>query len=681
MNATIKLFLEKIGTPVETVVLFCASLLKADGTPGIIVILLLAALIALILVGARRMRAQAVLLDRFGSRIAALSAEDIAQGGIEQIGSDLRKIAAGASGETLREAWDEFGETLIVDDRVDPPVMRNTVRPSAFFNIEDLGYGPGFLRIMPGMFVSIGLALTFLGLIAALHEMADRQITSATMQDLLKIASAKFIMSLTGLVCSIILTIQMRRGMGRTEASLHRLVRLLEERLAFASLEQIALEQLKAQIEAKEANRKLGFELVAELGRPLREEVPLAITTSITEAMQPILEKVASQGTSSVSNMAADLSQQVSSGVERALTVASERIAQAGDRIAQLAQRMDESSGRMGAEMDQAVVRVAQAVDDLRAAMSATAQSANGAFTQGAETLLSVMNGTLEGIRENTGTGARAMSEAAADIRAAATSMREEMEGAARSGAEAAQVRMQQAGAAAGDAIDGAGRAVLDAFSAASGKIAALTDEMFAKAGTELLSPISSAAEQLDALVKTLEESAAMSRSMAESLRAGAQAGSDAAGKFRAAAEDLVAATGPVQATTERIEGAVRTLSDSTASVATSVTRSAETTARSAAQTLEAARETLGAQQRAIENALAGVEELVRRMQGQGDQLDTIDDKLGRAFELYATQTEGAMQSIRSHVVEMSNGLNTALDTLRAIVDQLQEFQPQQGRR
>jgi hypothetical protein len=97
--------------------------------------------------------------------------------------------------------------------------VRNTVRPSVFFNIEDLGYGPGFLRILPGMFVSIGLALTFLGLIAALHQMSDGQITSATMQDLLKIASAKFIMSLTGLVCSIVLTIQLRISMGGVEAA------------------------------------------------------------------------------------------------------------------------------------------------------------------------------------------------------------------------------------------------------------------------------------------------------------------------------------------------------------------------------------------------------------------------------------------------------------------------------
>lgn len=79
--------------------------------------------------------------------------------------------------------------------------------------------------------------------------------------------------------------------------------------------------------------------------------------------------------------------------------------------------------------------------------------------------------------------------------------------------------------------------------------------------------------------------------------------------------------------------------------------------------------------------ALQGVESLVRRMQGQGERLDTLDEKLGRAFELYANQTEGAMQSIRAHVVDMSKGLNTALATLQTIVDQLQEFQPQQGRR
>lgn len=680
MSSVADPLLDHLGKPVETAVLFVAGLLRSEGTPGIVVIVLTATMVVFLVAGIWRMRRQAVLLRGFADALGKVPVEDIAQGGLERVGPELAKIAEGHPGATLREAWDEFSETLIIDDRAEPPVVRNTARPSVFFNIEDLGYGPGFLRILPGMFVSVGLALTFLGLIAALHQMSDGQITSATMQDLLKIASAKFIMSLTGLVCSIVLTIQLRISMSGVEAALHRLVRLLEERLSFASLEQIALEQLRAQSKAEEANRKLGWELVAELGRPLREELPLAISTSISEAMQPILDKVSAQGTSSVSTMAQDLSQQVSNGVERALTVASDRIAQAGDRIAQLAERMDQSSGRMGAEMDQAVMRVAQAVDELRGAMSATAQSTSGAFTQGAEQLLSVMNATLEGIRQNTGEGARAMSEAAADMRSAASSMREEMEGAARSGAEAAQARMQAAGVEAGAAIDGASRSVLEAFVSASGKITSLTDEMFAKAGSELLSPISNAAEQLDALVGALEESATNARQTAESLRAGALAGAEAAGTFRGASADLVAAAGPVRATTERIEGAIRTLSDSTAQVAGTVTRSAEATATSARQTLEAARETLGAQQRAIEAALQGVESLVRRMQGQGERLDTLDEKLGRAFELYASQTEGAMQSIRSHVVEMSKGLNTALATLQTIVDQLQEFQPQQRR-
>lgn len=680
MSALFDFPLSYIGVPVETGVLFSAGLLKNEGTPGLVVLGLLIALGVVLWLAISRLKHQAAALDALARDVNALSPEDAAARGFEGIGSKLRDRAKGMAAKALCEAWDEFGETLIVDERNASGVLRNTVRPSAFFNVEDLGYGPGSFRIVPGLFVSIGLALTFLGLIAALHQMADRQITAETMQDLLKIASAKFIMSLTGLVCSIILTLVLRRYMGGVEKALHRLVRGLEKQLSFASLEQIAMDQLKVQQAAEEVNRKIAFDMVAELSRPLREELPVTISSSIASAMQPMFDKMSSQGMSSMSTMATELSQQVSGSVERALTVASERIAQAGDRIGQLADRMDQSSGRMGSQMDQAVLGMTQAVDDLRGAMRATAMTASNAFTQGTEQLLSVMTTTLEGIRENTAAGAQAMSQAAADMRVAASSMREEMEGAARSGAEAAQARMQAAGEAAGQAIDGAGRSVIEAFATASGKIATLSDEVLSKAGSELLAPIADAAGKLDALAGALENGTASARQTAESLRAGALAGAEAAGNFRGAATDLVAAAGPVRATTERIEGAIRMLSDSTAQVAQTLSRSAETAMVSTRQTLEAARETLGGQQRAIEAALQGVEALVRRMQGQGERLDTLDEKLGRAFELYASQTDAAMQSIRSHVVDMSNGLNTALDTLRTIVDQLQEFQPQQGR-
>ena len=336
--------------------------------PGLVVLGLLIAIGVVLLLAVSRLKHQAALLDKLAKDVNVLPPEGVADGAHERIGSDLRERARGTASESLCEAWDEFGETLIVDERNASRVLRNTVRSSAFFNVEDLGYGPGSFRIAPGLFVSIGLALTFLGLIAALHQMADRQITAETMQDLLKIASAKFIMSLAGLFCSILFTLVLRRYMGRVEKALHRLVRGLEKQLSFASLEQIAMDQLKVQQAAEEVNRKIAFDMVAELSRPLREELPVTISSSIASAMQPMFDKMSSQGMSSMSSKATELTQQVSGSVGRALTVASERIAQAGDRIGQLADRMDQSSGRMGSQMDQAVLGMTQAVDDLRGA-------------------------------------------------------------------------------------------------------------------------------------------------------------------------------------------------------------------------------------------------------------------------------------------------------------------------
>lgn len=667
------------GTQVRDLVLFFASLLRDEGAPGIVVVFLVLAAILVWGLARHSFSRRTKAISRFRNKISALADQSLVQGR-DEITHWLDQGAKTEATASLAEAWDEFDETLLVDERHDPPVLRNSVRPSVFFNVEDLHFGAGFYRIVPGLFVSIGLALTFLGLIAALQQMSGDKIDDAAMASLLRIASAKFIMSLTGLVCSILLTVALRNMTGRLDEELHKLCRSLERRMEFASLERIGLEQLKAMEEDREHHRRLTAELIAEIGGPLKTELPQAISTSISSAMQPILDKVSQQGTDSISSMAADLSQQVTSGVGGALAQASEHLALAGDKISQLADRMDQSSGRMGSEMETIVARVAQSVDDLRAAMSTTATATSGAFTQGADQLLAAMNQTLESIRDNTGEGARAISSAAADMRDAAGAMRSEMENAARSGADAAKAKMEQAGGEAGEAISSAGRSMLEAFGKAGADIAAMTTALSSKAGADLIAPIGVISDQLDDMVNALSGSADEMRRLIDSVRDGARAGADAAGTFRGASDALVAAAAPVRATSERIEGALRQMADGTRDAVTTVTQSAKLTAESAAQTLSAARETIKAERQGVETALAAVSTMLERLRGQGDRMDTIDEKLGRAFDLYTSQTEQAMQSVRSHVQTMAGELNSALSTLQTILDGLQEFQPQQGR-
>jgi len=671
-----------VGVSVRDGVLYLAALLKQEAAPGIVtlclVVLLLFCVASYGFTVLRRRRAIRWL------RAEIEKSSDGAEFGrsVDDISAALVKHATSHPQKQVRDAWEEYRETFVLHEEDGNEVLRNGVRPSNFFNPDDLGFSPGFWRTWPSLFVTIGLFLTFLGLISALNSMdlaADK--VSASLRDLLTIASAKFIMSLTGLFCSIVFTVALRIGIGRIDDEIHGLCRAIEKRLTFISLEGLAVEQLRAAREQREHLRGLAFELVAEFGRPLRDELPAAISTSISTAMAPLFQQVGQIGADGMGNIVKDLSSQLSNDIGRALSTASDRLAQAGDRIGALADRMDQSSGRMGVEMDAAVTRLAQAVDDLRGAMGTTAETASGALTKGAEQLLSVMNQTLEGIRENTGEGARAMSSASAELRAAAEAFRGELERAASEGAEAARARMQSASADAETAIGVASRGVLDAFGRTSLEITKASETLADKATRDLLAPLERLSEQFAGLVAGIQEGSQGMRRLSDGIRAGSEATELAATSLRSASKDLVEAAAPIRSVNERVEFSVRQLTESTQRVATVVTQSAETTAKSAADTLAMAREALGGQGRSIEAALASVSAVLDQLRDQAGRFDELDEKLGKAFEVYADKVAASISTLFEHVKSMRSALEPALDTMQAIVEQAEQFAPEARRR
>jgi hypothetical protein len=670
-----------VGILIRNGVLFIASLLKAPAAPGLATLILLIALVCVAVIYSRKMASRLAAINWLRRLIAEA---DERQSFAEAIAGLDHKVAAQANNdarEHVAAAWMEYRETLVAHDEEGVVTLRNSVRPSIFFNPEDLHFGPGGWRTVPGLFVSIGLFLTFLGLISALSSMdltADKVQTS--LRDLLTIASAKFIMSLTGLFCSIVFTIVLRSGMSRIEHAVHKLCVAVESRLTFISLEDLAVEQLRATREQRDYFRTIGMELVAELGRPLREELPLAISNSITSAIAPLIQQVGQAGADGMDEMVKGLSARFSDDVGRALGKASESLIQAGDRIAALSDRMDQSSGRAGTEIDAAVVRLTQAVDDLRNAMGATAQTTSGAFTLGAEQLLAAMNQTLEGIRNNTGEGARALSAAAAEMREAAQGFRTEIELASREGRDAVRQQMAAEGANAAGAIGLAGATVLEAFDRTSKEISDRADQFAEKAGRELIAPLGEIGQRLSALSAAVSEGATGMRRLSDGVRTGAEASEKAASNFRSSSQDLVAAVAPIRAANERIETAVARLAESTTSAAKAVISSSESTAKSAAQTLAAAQEILGGQARAIETSLNSVSAMLDRMKGQGERLDDIDEKLGKAFDDYTTRVAAAVESLFGHVRKMQEELAPALDTLRAIVEQAEQFKPESRR-
>lgn len=583
------------------------------------------------------------------------------------------------------EAWDEFNETIVVDDIDDgPPKLRNSIRPASFLNVEDLGFGSGFFRIMPNTLVSSGLFLTFLGLVAALHQFSQSMDSGGAgmdqaMGNFMQIASAKFVMSLVGLLCSIAFTILLRIMQNRLDHALSRLCIGIERRLVFVSLEDIGFRQLRAATEQREHLREIGYGMVAELQKPL-DALPEKITGAIAERMDPIFDRVSSMGTSSMEGMVGDLSQQLSHSVGNALTRASESLGEATDRIGAMVDRMGETNTQAGDGLRDALDQMARAMSDMRAEVAASGRTASEAMTEGADRLLSVMNETLQGIRDNTGEGATAMRTAAEEMRTAAEGFREALYSASEESAKAAQDRMAQSSAEAGQAIQGAGQSLLESFNQTSADIAKLGAEMGGVIGEELLSRLEAVSTQLETMADAVQRGASGAQTAAQGLNSGADAIQGASEGFRSASQTLSSAAEPIRASQERIETTLRRVGDLVETVSETLMQNSASVAENAAHVLDGAQTALGNEREGIRRSLEATRAAMAQLSEEAEKLDQIDQMLGRALTQYSEQLEAALGTAQDHVGEMRDTLAPGLDTLKSVVEQAEQFLPAQRR-
>lgn len=677
--------LSNVGTAVSHLIFWASSFLTQEQAPGLvslgIMISLLVAIAAVFFSARRKLSA----LNWLGSQVQKAKDEGGFAASVNGISREARRFRNRRGFVPVVAAWDEFRETLIEDDAASPTVLRNSVRPSSFFNLEDLHFGPGFSRYMPGLFVTIGLLLTFLGLISALQQItglsdASPEEMRASLDRLLAAASAKFIMSLTGLFASIIFTIVLRLLAGRIESQIHRLCAALENRLSFISLEAVAMEQLEIARGQKDSFQKIGTALVADLGRSLQKEIPDSISNSISTAMAPLLDKVGKAGADGVGQIVTDLSSQFSEDVGRALSDASAQLSAAGEKIASLSDRMDLSSGQMGQEMEASVSKLAQAAEDLSARLTSAAETTDGKLNEGAEKLLAIMNQTLEGIRRNTAEGADALKEAAADMRASAGSFREELDAAAASGSEAVRSRMEMAGVEVEGTISAAGRGMAELVSSSGQDLLAASGEFREKIKADLVEPITQVVDQLDMMADRLRDGSGQIATAAGHIKSGGETTRSAAETLTIASRDLQAAAGPVRSSVERIEIATNGLAKSTAEAADTVSKSSREIAENAARVLDAAKAALSAEQQLIETSLTKLGDALDHMERQREQIDDMDDKLGAAFNQFASHVRTSLDTFSEHVRKMNGELSPALDTMREIVDQAEKFRPEQRR-
>ena len=375
------------GETIVDLILWMASILRSKSAPG---------WVALLIFGAWVLTAYKYHLNsrQFRNAVAAAKAffpvssdEKISEARLISIDQKFKgsEASSGVDGR-LATAWGEFRETT-VDPTEDSEVLHNTVRPSYFFNIVDLGEDSGWWRSTPALFISIGLLLTFLGLVAALDQTGQvldsssvgTESATAGLTTLLQVASAKFIMSLTGLLCSILLTVQMRRTEKKKNADLHSLCSKIEDGCAFLSEQAILHEMTNLAKEQVVQLQTFNTELVAQVARPLKEELPNAIRNAIELAMAPAMEGFSRDAGRSIESMTGTVSEQITGGVQSAVEEMSKTVGVASNTFESIAERLNHSSAEVTRNFSVASDTM---VSDITAATSSMRESLQEPLTE-----------------------------------------------------------------------------------------------------------------------------------------------------------------------------------------------------------------------------------------------------------------------------------------------------------
>jgi hypothetical protein len=406
------------GIATRDLVLELASLLKEPPAPGLFSLLLVLLLLLLVMGFVSTVRSRTKVLRSAVDLVKKTKGASGLQESFEDIQNRLAK-QNGRAARHLADTWKEFRETTIEPRSGTALGVRNSIRPSVFFNLEDMGFSVSGWRFVPGFLVSIGLAATFLGLIAALQQTGESlkggdqaQVREALTQ-LLSVASAKFIMSLTGLLCSIVFTAFLRVGGQRLEGTMRKLTHEIEIRMNFVSLEDLAERQLEAIVEQRDHMQKLNHDLIAAISKPLEN----ALAASNTH----------------VGTMVDDISRSLSTGLAAAMDKASDRLESASDTLNGLATKISEAAEqftvaaeRTAVGLDGAARRLELVTDNLSRAGSGLADATEPmveAITGTATTTKQIANASVEMVQS----ARKALDSERGVVVAAAESIREQI--------------------------------------------------------------------------------------------------------------------------------------------------------------------------------------------------------------------------------------------------------------
>ena len=287
----------------------------------------------------------------------------------------------------LAHGWSEFIEACLFTRREGKVNIEVSIRPGVFISLDEAEHAG--LRIrwfhhLSGIFVGLGLLLTFIGLVAALyfsstainividgtHGLPAAEQTKAiqkALAQLLNTATFKFLTSIAGLGCSLVLAHFQREWTARLERKFQELCRELERCTIIVTPEQLANRQHHELSTQSELLRELPLRLGPEVGRALEQALTTALPGVLEQALAPLAGKLDEAAHAIVNArqaplhaMAQEFNATVAAGAGREMRAVAESLSGLPAQIGAAAETLTALPARMSA-----------ATDDLQATLAA----------------------------------------------------------------------------------------------------------------------------------------------------------------------------------------------------------------------------------------------------------------------------------------------------------------------
>ncbi len=538
----------------------------------------------------------------------------------------------------LRLAWSEFKETFI--DESDREIQ-NTERPHDYFRRAISN--PQKYGAFAGIFVSVGLLLTFIGIIAVLMKAGcvmnpAIEVCQAYNDDVSRIeaalggasdvsagadlgqsvrmqsavisivagAASKFYASIGGLAAAIVIRILVGLFSSGTRKRIERLSDGLESGLVFIPEQRLAQLQLNALTEQTTQLKTFNTDLAVTLG----------------DAMDRAMAPVASQ----LGNIERELSEQrsnITTGVGDAVNkMAGGEIREMGRVLGDLRTELSGLSGKLSEGGESAAQQISEASNRLKESIAAISSVSEQNTSR-----LDAIGSRLESLTGEFGAAAQASFQEA--IKSSA--------------AETARV--------AGEA----GEKIRDAMS---------------EAFEDWTQTLQNAVNGIDALAAQMTRGASTIETQVGALSSAAEATGTASSAMQSAASSFTRAADPVRVALESLNGAAQTIDGA-------IERLGESSSAAVAQA------------QAIGTSLLDTMQTAEAAwQGYSDRFGEVDDKLAGVLNSLAGSMESNAQRMRNYVAELDKELAnavtqfaSAVQPLNNLADELEDLNQQLSQR